>query len=124
VALEDIEMLARKQPFAACGKLTLMLHEPRCEDMRRQLEFRCAEHTDLSDCPDSLVVCLEWRCDLAPEPHRRRRKRPRRIKVRRMTKAFSDCECVRWPPAKLSRAIMPAARVFRTSDMMGGAMSF
>jgi hypothetical protein len=36
-----------------------MLYEPCCDDMRRQLEFRCADHPDLSDCPDSLVVMLE-----------------------------------------------------------------
>jgi len=33
--------------------------QPCCDDMRRQLEFRCADHADLSDCPDSLVVLLE-----------------------------------------------------------------
>jgi hypothetical protein len=36
-----------------------MIYKPCGEDMRRQLEFRCADHADLSDCPDSLVVLLE-----------------------------------------------------------------
>jgi hypothetical protein len=48
-----------KQPFVACDKLVPMLYKPCCEDMRRQLEFRCADHVDLSDCPDSLVIFLE-----------------------------------------------------------------
>jgi hypothetical protein len=30
-----------------------------CEDMRRQLTFRCEDHEDLGDCADSLVVYSE-----------------------------------------------------------------
>ena len=45
--------------MAARGKLTLMLHKPCCGDMRRQLEFRCADNVDLTDFPDSLMVLLE-----------------------------------------------------------------
>ena len=33
--------------------------KPCCEDMRRQLTFRCEDHEDLSNCPDSLVVYSE-----------------------------------------------------------------
>jgi hypothetical protein len=52
--------LKRHRPnWAAYGKLTTMFHKPCCDDMRWQLEFRCADHADLSDCPDSLVVVLE-----------------------------------------------------------------
>ena len=51
--------LITKQSLAARGKLTLMLHKPCCDDMRRQLEFHCADHADLTDCPDSLVVLLQ-----------------------------------------------------------------
>jgi hypothetical protein len=53
------EILVTKQPFAVCGKLKHMPPKPCCDDMRQQLEFRCADHADLSDCPDSLVVLLE-----------------------------------------------------------------
>jgi hypothetical protein len=56
---DRLEFPAMKRPFAACGKLMRMLHKPCCDDMRRQVEFRCADHADLSDCPDSLVVSLE-----------------------------------------------------------------
>ncbi len=38
----------------ACCKLTPLLYTPCCDDMRRQLEFRCAGHADLSDWPDWL----------------------------------------------------------------------
>jgi hypothetical protein len=33
--------------------------KPCWEDMRRQLTFRCEDHEDLSNCPDSLVVYSE-----------------------------------------------------------------
>ena len=58
-SLTGLELPATEQPFATRGKLTRMLHKPCCDDMRWQLEFRCADHADLSDCPDSLVVLLE-----------------------------------------------------------------
>lgn len=54
-----VEFPAVDRPFADCAKLATMNHEPCCDDMRRQLEFRCADHADLSDCPDSLVVFHE-----------------------------------------------------------------
>jgi hypothetical protein len=47
---------AGKQPSRYCSKVIGMLSKPCCDDMRRQLEFRCADH---ADCPDSLVVMLE-----------------------------------------------------------------
>ncbi len=53
------EVTAAKQPFAACGNLRPMEYKPCCDEMRRQLEFRCADHADLSECPDSLVVLRE-----------------------------------------------------------------
>ncbi|MFL9824458.1 DUF6980 family protein [Rhodoplanes sp. SY1] len=30
-----------------------------CEQMRHQLDFRCAEHADPFDCPDALIVYAE-----------------------------------------------------------------
>jgi hypothetical protein len=53
------EMTTAKRPFASCCKLPPMIHKYCCDDMRRQLEFRCSDHANLSDCPDSLVVLLE-----------------------------------------------------------------